>query len=213
MFRTKGGSQVGRSLARACKQWKIIKLPPQKEVAVAIPTKRFCVLDRWSLTRGGCAWRFDMYKGQKTTRKFPPTSRTFFYFYIPRNRAVRLLAVLSKLIPRLFSLSSSRLSLSGIACSRKAAFRWWGASWIVRGENKLGKIWGGTGVGTGTGDCFLSSLPWFFPPSSTSKRRLEQAISTVDFRLRSPYVRQLIVFDYNYKLYSSLVFSLTESLH
>ena len=61
-------------------------------------------------------------------------------------------------------------------------------------------------------DCSLSSLPWFFPPSSTSKH-LEQAISRVDFRLRSPYVRQSIVFDYNYKLYSSLVFSLTESLH
>ena len=26
---------MGRSLERACKQWKIIKLPPQKEVAVA----------------------------------------------------------------------------------------------------------------------------------------------------------------------------------
>ena len=152
-------------------------------------------------------------QGAKDDEKVSPDISDIFYFYIPRNRAVRLLAVLRKLIPRLFSLSSSRLSLSGIACSRKAAFRWWGASWIVRGENKLGKIWGGTGVGTGTGDCFLSSLPWFFRPSSTSKRRLEQAISRVDFRLRSPYVRQLIVFDYNYKLYSSLVFSLTESLH
>lgn len=152
-------------------------------------------------------------QGAKDDEKVSPDiSDIFFYFYIPRNRAVRLLAVLSKLIPRLFSLSSSRLSSSGVACSRKAAFRRWGASWIVRGENKLGKKWGETGVGTGTGDCSLSSLPWFFPPSSTSKH-LEQAISRVDFRLRSPYVRQSIVFDYNYKLYSSLVFSLTESLH
>lgn len=152
-------------------------------------------------------------QGAKDDEKVSPDiSDIFFYFYIPRNRAVRLLAVLSKLIPRLFSLSSSRLSSLGVACSRKAAFRRWGASWIVRGENKLGKKWGETGVGTGTGDCSLSSLPWFFPPSSTSKH-LEQAISRVDFRLRSPYVRQSIVFDYNYKLYSSLVFSLTESLH
>lgn len=152
-------------------------------------------------------------QGAKDDEKVSPDILDIFLnFYIPRNRAVRLLAVLSKLIPRLFSLSSFRLSSSGVACSRKAAFRRWGASWIVRGENKLGKKWGETGVGTGTGDCSLSSLPWFFPPNSTSKH-LEQAISRVDFRLRSPYVRQSIVFDYNYKLYSSLVFSLTESLH
>ena len=125
-----------------------------------VPTKRFCVLDRWSLTRGGCAWRFDMNKGQKTTRKFPPTSRTFFY--IPRNRAVRLLAVLNKLIPRLFSLSSSRLSSSGAACSRKAAFRRWGASWIVRGENKLGKNEGKLGLGLGLGTVPSLASPGFF---------------------------------------------------
>lgn len=206
---------MGRSLARACKQWKIIKLPPQKEVAVAY---------EWFQLKGFVFWIDDRlqevvaHEGSTCTRAkddekvSPRHLGHFFYFYIPRNRAVRLLAVLSKLIPRLFSFSSSRLSSSRVACSRKAPFKRWGASWIVRGENKLGKKWGGTGVGTGTGDCSLSSLPWFFPPSSTSKH-LEQAISRVDFRLRSPYVRQLIVFDYNYKLYSSLVFSLTESRH
>ena len=68
-------------------------------------------------------------QGAKDDEKVSPDiSDIFFYFYIPRNRAVRLLAVLSKLIPRLFSLSSSRLSSLGVACSRKAAFRRWGAS-------------------------------------------------------------------------------------
>lgn len=144
-------------------------------------------------------WHMEVRRvGEKATREFPPTSRTF-YFYIPRNRTIRLLAVLNKLIPRLFSLSSSRLSSSGVACSRKAAFRRWGVSWIVRGENRLEKKWGGSGVGTGTGDCCLPSLPSlvFFLRALLS-RRLEQAVSSVDFRLQSPNVRQLTVFDYNY---------------
>ena len=68
-------------------------------------------------------------QGAKDDEKVSPDILDIFLnFYIPRNRAVRLLAVLSKLIPRLFSLSSSRLSSSGVAYSRKAAFRRWGAS-------------------------------------------------------------------------------------
>ena len=102
-------------------------------------------------------------QGAKDDEKVSPDiSDIFFYFYIPRNRAVRLLAVLSKLIPRLFSLSSSRLSSSGVACSRKAAFRRWGASSIVRGENKLGKNEGKLGLGLGLGTVPSLASPGFF---------------------------------------------------
>ena len=151
-------------------------------------------------------------QGAKDDEKVSPDILDIFLnFYIPRNRAVRLLAVLSKLIPRLFSLSSSRLSSSGVACSRKAAFRRWGASWIVRGENKLGKNEGKLGLGLGLGTVPSLASPGFFLRTlllSTWNRLSQESI--LDFEAHTQ--RQSIVFDYNYKLYSSLVFSLTESL-
>ena len=46
-----------------------------------VPTMRFCILDTWSLTRGGRTWRLDMYEGRKATREFP-TSRTFLFLFL-----------------------------------------------------------------------------------------------------------------------------------
>lgn len=84
MWRTKGGSQVARSLARACKQWKIIKLPPQKEVAVAYERFQlkgfvFWIDDRLQevVPHGGSTCTRD----KRRRESFPDISDIFVFLY------------------------------------------------------------------------------------------------------------------------------------
>ena len=74
---------MGRSLARACKQWKIIKLPPQKEVAVAYERFQlkdfvFWIDDRLQemVAHGGSTCT----RGKRRRESFPRHLGHFFIF-------------------------------------------------------------------------------------------------------------------------------------